>query len=459
MEKHIIKNIFRLGAMFIITTLTVSAAYANSLVNPGFETTGSNDATAASWNQFGNCARNNTNSTTVTIRTGLYSMQAGMTATNIPAGSGAYQAVSVTPGQNWRLTGYLLNWLNGKLVGPDWFGVAQLVFLDSGSNVLQVSESPHYGPDANMPVNTWVPFEVDATVPASTASMLVYVMAVGDTQDNGSFFFDDLNLYQPGSSNTASVTTAPAVQVSFPTSSQTNETDYQVQSITSLVFSNVVAVNVLTNSSFETNGSGWTLQAGSAYSTGVVPARTGSNTLREVTATTGLVPVTYQSESIPPNSVWDLQGYAYNSSAAPIHQAGTRALLKIVWLNSAGASLQCVPSSLDTNLIGSIETGSYPGITSQIELSGTSPQNVWTFLESRGTAPANATQIQSFCILVTGASGPTETVYFDDINTFQPVGFFGWSNVGPLWLGNSHTNQVMDLIGTSSNKFYRIITP
>ena len=193
--------------------------------------------------------------------------------------------------------------------------------------------------------------------------------------------------------------------------------------------------------------------------TGIVPAHTGTNTLKEVTASTGLVPVTYQSEGLTPGSVWDLTGYAYNWSGAPIHQAGTRALLKIVWQDSNGASLQCVPQAQDTNLIGSIETGSYPGITSAIELSGISPQNVWTLLESRGTAPAAAAQIQSFCILVTGASGPTETVFFDDISTFQPIGFFGWKDLGPLWLANGHTNQVYDVMGTNATKFYRVITP
>ncbi len=387
-------------------------------------------------------------------------MEAGFYDSTNPVGSGAYQAVPATAGQAYRLTGYLFVWENAKLLGPDPFGVAQLVFLDSSSNVLQTAESAHYGTDANLPVNTWVPFQVDVpTAPAGTVTVLVYVLAVGQNGDLGDFFFDDLNLYQPSSSSTASVSsTKPAVQISWPTSSKTNEGDYQVQFNSSLVFSNPAVVNVITNSSFETNGLAWILQAGSTYSS-LVPGHTGTNTLRQITASTGLVPVAYQSEGIPASSVWDLQGYAYNWSSAPIHQAGTRALLKIVWLNSSGASLQCVPSSQDTNLLGSIETGSYPGITSEIELSGTSPQNVWTFLEARGTAPAGATQIQSFCILVTGASGPTETVFFDDVIAFQPVGFFGWQNLGPLWLANGYTNQVYDVMGTNATKFYRIITP
>jgi len=465
MEKHPVTNICRLGTVFIIVALSVSVARANLLLNPGFETVGANPSNAASWTQFGNATLNTTNSTTVTIHTGLYSMSAGFTATNSPPGSGAFQDVAQSGSTTYRLTGYLFNWQNAKLVGPDGYFVAQLAFLDSSSNVLQLTESPHYGSSANLPVNTWVPFQVDATAPGGTAAVRTYIMAVGDSLDFGTVFFDDLNLYQPGAgTTTGAVTSVPAVQVSWPTSTQTNETDYQVQYATTLVFTNQInnVVNVITNSSFETNNLAWTLQAGSSYSTGLVPAHTGTNTLKEVTATTGLVPVTYQAfNGIPTNSVWDLEGYAYNWSGAPIHQAGTRALLKIVWLNSSGLAQQCVPANQDTNLIGSVETGSYPGIVSQTELSGVSPQNVWTFLEARGTAPTNATQIQSFCILVTGASGPTETVFFDDIIAFQPVlgAVAQWNNLGPLWLGTGLTNQVFDAVGANTNRFYRVTTP
>src|SRR6266478_8508789 len=94
MEKHTVTNICRLGAVFIVVALSVSAAHANSLSNPGFETVGTNAATAANWNQFGNAALNSNSTSAVTVRSGSNSMQAGSTATNSPAGSGAYQDVS-----------------------------------------------------------------------------------------------------------------------------------------------------------------------------------------------------------------------------------------------------------------------------------------------------------------------------------------------------------------------------
>ncbi len=236
MEKHTVTNIFRLGAVLGAVALTASAARANLLQNAGFEL--SNDGTtAANWNEFGNAAQSGTNNTTVTVRNGIFSMQTGPTATNVLAGSGAYQDVPVGlgSGPNWRVTGYLLTWINALITGPDSYGVAQLVFLDSSSNVLQTTESVHYGTDGNLPVNTWVPFEVDATAPAGTATVRVYIMTVGDSLDGGNIYFDDLNLYTTaGSLTTGSVATQSAVQVSWPTSSRNNRIDYQVQSTKSL---------------------------------------------------------------------------------------------------------------------------------------------------------------------------------------------------------------------------------
>src|ERR1700722_1958002 len=153
MEKHPATNICRLGAVFIAAALVVTTAHANSLLNPGFETVGTNATTAANWNQFGNAFLSGTNNTLTTVRTGIFSMQAGATATNVPIGSGAYQDVSAAPGDTWRLTGYILTWINAKAFGPDTFGLTQLAFLDASSNVLLTVDSPHFAQTANMPVN------------------------------------------------------------------------------------------------------------------------------------------------------------------------------------------------------------------------------------------------------------------------------------------------------------------
>jgi hypothetical protein len=334
MEKHTVTNICRLGAVLVAVALTAGGARANLLQNSSFEIPGTNATTAANWNIFGNAAVSGTNNTVVTIHTGLASLSAGITVTNVLAGSGAFQDVPAASGvnNNWRLTGYLLTWINAKITGPDSYGVAQLVFLDSSSNVLQIVESQHYGTDANLPVNTWVPFEVDATAPAGTVTVRCYFMYISDSLDGGNAFFDDVGLYNPTSSSTASVATQPAVQVSWPTSSRTNGIDYQVQSTKSLVFSNAPVVSVLTNGGFETNAAPWTAFNGGGRST--VFARTGAGSMR-LSGGSNAVPGCFQIVGpASPGQVWDLQGYGYSSSTPGqgITNAGTRALIKLACL-------------------------------------------------------------------------------------------------------------------------------
>src|SRR5882672_7067527 len=80
--------------------------------------------------------------------------------------------------QNWRLTGYCLNWQNSELSGPAAFGQAQLVLLDNtggSGNVLQVVSGPSFGINAAFPLDQWPSFEVDATnAPAGTAKVRTY---------------------------------------------------------------------------------------------------------------------------------------------------------------------------------------------------------------------------------------------------------------------------------------------
>ncbi len=456
MEKHPVTNIYRLGAVFIIIALAVSA-HANSLLNPSFETVGTNATTAANWNQFGNAFLSGTNNTLTTVRTGVGSMQAGSTATNVPIGSGASQDVSAAPGDTWRLTGYILTWINAKAFGPDTFGLAQLAFLDGSSNVLLTVDSPHFAQTANMPVNVWQPFQIDATAPAGTVTVRTYVLYVGDDLGGGNFYFDDLNLYKPGPGfTTGSVTSQPAVQVSWPTSTPTNETDYQIQRTTSLVFSNPPLVNILTNGGFETNGAPWTAFNGGGQTTSA-PAHSGTGVMK-LAAAGNNVPGCFQTYSaVTPGQVWALQGWAYNWSAHPMFQTSTRALIKMVWLNSSNVTLAAVNN--DTNLIGTVDFAPNAGVVSSLQLSSSSPQDTWTFLQCQATAPTNASQLQVFCLLVPIGSPTTETCLFDDLVAGLAVPNFGWANYGPLWLGNNQTNQVMDLVGTNAAKFFRVTTP
>jgi len=477
MEKRAMAIICR--ACVVLVALTAIAANANSLLNPGFET-GDGTNIANNWTSFNNAHQSGTNTTQfgITVHSGGFSMQTVQPGTTDLDASGAYQDVAASAGQNWRLTGYCLNWQNSELSGPAAFGQPQLQFRDDTGgtgNVLQVFSGPSFGTGAAFPLDTWQFFEVDATnAPAGTTKVRTYVLYVGNNQNNGSVFYDDLNLYQPtGVTTPQSVTTVPAVQVSWPTTARTNGSTihYQIQSTPTLVFSNVTPVNVLTNAGFEADAAtnaanvstitGWNTGGGGGKATSSYPNPThsGAGALRLVD-TSGGVPVVWQGNAfniheIPalPGQVWDLQGYGYVSQTdQPL--VGGFGLLKIVWGDQFGSVIQ--PVAGDTNLIGSPVTGTYAGIESNHVTPG-SPQGSWIFMEARATAPVGTAFVQGFCILV--GTAPGGAMRFDDLTLAQPVTSFGWKNFGPIFPGTGNTNQVFDPISSSTNKFYRVTTP
>jgi len=478
MEKRAMTIICRLSAVLVVLGLTAITAQANSLLNPGFETLSPSN-TAANWTQFNVSGVSQTNNTLfpITAHSGANSMQTQPPAnTNFDA-SGAFQDVVASPGQNWRLTGYILNWQNSQLGGPGTFATAQLAFLDSTNGIISTFDAPHFGFQAPFALNVWTNFEVDATAPANTAHVRTYVLYVGDSAGVGSAYFDDLNLYNPvgGSNTSTAVTVTPAVQVSWPTSASiTNQTiNYQIQSTTNLVFTNLPPVNVLSNGGFEIGAvsnaadsgvvSGWALQGGGSklLSCAPKPTHSGIGAIR-LNDTTTAVPVVDQGgpfsaapHAVVGGQIWDLQGYGYNSGYPGDTQLGGSAfaLLKIVWNDVNGTALQ--PVGNDPALIGSAVTGGNPGIES-LHMTAATPVNTWTFLEARDTAPTNAAFAVVFMIEV-GIS-PGGTVRFDDLTFAQPTTTFGWANLGPVWPGTGATNNISDLINTNKQNFYRVTT-
>jgi len=481
MEKRAITITCRISAGLIAFALTALVASAqNLLLNPGFETS-TDGVYATSWTQFGGAVLSSTNNTSLTIHSGQYSLDAPHPASAPPpVGVGAYQDVSASAGSNWRLTGYWFAWQNARPVGPDRFAVAQLAFLDSTNGVLQLYESPHYGisVDGPLPINTWVFFQVNATnAPAGTAKVRTYVMYVGDSNDSGDFYFDDLTLYNPtGASAAQSVMSQPAVQVLFPTSSPTNQTDYQVQSITNLVYTLTSNVsNVLVNPGFETDVvsndvncnfvtpiTGWTLggvasygnvsSGGPANTNNCYPVYQGLGALAEIANNNP--PVVYQTFTASPGQVWAYTGYGFvcQGICQTTPSSNFRGLLKIVW--SDGTSP--LPPIVDTNFVGALDTAPYYGITSSPQMTAGTQPDTWTYLQCQGTAPPGTVSVLFYNITV----GNAGLALYDAENAFlvtAPLG--GWKNLGPIWLGNAHTNSVVDPIGSNRQNFYRITTP
>jgi hypothetical protein len=487
MEKRPITTVFcqvcAAVAVFALTSVTGNAQ--NLLLNPGFETT-TDGVTATYWTNFGTASLVTTNNSLLVVHSGLYSLSTSSAGvTNVLDGSGAYQDVTASPSSNWRLTGYLYVWQNARLYGSNRFAVAQLAFMDNTGgtgNVLQVaSQSPHYGNGTPIPVGQWVFFEVDATnAPAGTTHVRTYVLYIGDQDDGGNVYYDDLTLYNPTGSTTAqSVTSTQAVQVSWPmTPLSEGSADYQVQSITNLIIPVTSAnSNVLVNPGFEANAvtndtscaevtpiTGWTLGGVASYGNvdsggpsdpnNCYPVHSGIGALSE--GANGNPPVVYQSFAATAGQVWTMTGYGFvcENICQVTPDSTMRGLLKIVWNDVNGNP---IAPQVDGNFIGGLDTPPYYGITSSPQLTDSSAADTWTLLTCQGTAPTGTVSVVFYNITV-GASGQ---VLFDDDSAYLGAGGpqVGWNNFGPTWLASGGiTNSVFDPISTKQ-KFYRITTP
>jgi len=449
------------------------------LSNAGFES--GTTTQADNWVQFNNAYRSGTNNTQFGItahNNSAFSMQTyGPFGTNLDA-SGASQELTASAGQNWRFTGYCLNWQNDKLNGPDGFGVAQLQFLDSTGgtgNVLQVVEGSRFGTDVPFPLDTWQFFEVDATnAPAGTTKVQARVLHVGMAGDGGSVWWDDLAIYQPIGSSSAGVSTnQPAVQVYWPTTAPSNGVNYQVQAATNLVFIPPPIVNFLTNGGFEADAilnnptnvpaiSGWNTANGGSKTTSSAtnnPTHSGIGALRLFDNTTA-VPVVFQGRaadthpiSVTPGQVWDLSGYALVTTNDSPLQGTAFGCIKIVWQTAGNVLVQ--PLTSDTNSVGTIVTGSNAGIESAHVLGTTF--DTWKFIQARGTVPAGAANVQVVALEVGFAPGGA--IRFDDLVLTTNI-VDHWTSLGPVYPGNGATNTlVSDPIGTNTQKFYRVFTP
>ena len=434
-----------------------------SLLNPGFES--GTTTQADNWVQFNNAQRSSTNDTlfTITVHSGGFSMQTfGPFLPDLDA-SGAYQGLATSAGQNWRLTGYCLNWQNDRLSGSNAFGRADIEFLDSTNGVIQTVPGPAFGQDTVFPLDTWQFFEVDGTAPAGTATVRVRVAHFGQVGQTGSVWWDDLTLSQPtGAQTTNTPTVAPAVQVCWPTSVPANATFYQVQTVTNLAFTTPVVSNVLSNRGFEadaTNGApdqttattGWSKNGGGTSSSPNA-TRTGTGAFR-FAGSGGFVPVAWQTFPASAGQVWQMNGYGWHGTGGTLNGAAF-ALLKLVWHDSSGTNV-LNPVAGDANLIGSAVTGTFAGIES-VHMTSSSIQNTWQFLQAQGTAPTNAADVQMLMIFVpNGASG---TIRFDDTSGFQVTSFEGWKNFGLVFPSTWNTNWVFDPIVTTQ-KYYRVTTP
>jgi len=173
---------------------------------------------------------------------------------------------------------------------------------------------------------------------------------------------------------------------------------------------------------------------------------------------------------------WVLDGYAVNWSGDPMSGSNAWAVGQLRFFSGGigGTLLQA------TNTIA---YGSPTGVSM--------PENVWQHFLAIATVPAGADTMQ-IQLLHIGMGANSGSTFFDDVNLYQQTGQVNtnaatsqpgvqlawpasvsansqvqttpalttstvWTNLGPVWQGTGGTNSMSDVIGSATNKFYKVI--
>lgn len=462
----------------------VTSGGANQFSNPSFETGAASNAdpNAAGWVQFNDAFRTSTNTTgsALTAHSGAYAMKTYGPFEAYQDESGAYQSVAASAGQNWRLTGYCLNWANDPLSGPNSYnagessyGVGQLLFMDNTGgtgNVLLAVDGPHYGTDVQFPLNQWQFFEVDGTAPAGTVNVRAQVAHVGYAANAGSVYYDDVTLYQPssGSPTLTAFTSQPAVQVAWPTTAPTSNStvDVQLQTIGNLMqglpIIPATTSNLLLNPSFEPGIAGapnatpndepgctntaetacggwlgwnnWT-SPWSFFYTQKITTKDGVQCAKTYSGPNGGV---YQSVAATPGEEFKATAWFVNSSTDPMAGAET-ADLRLIFHDAANGGGDTLQTTVSSSVVSTSTT-----------------HDVWTQLSVSAFAPAGTVSVtlMGFFQDPGNAGG---AMFMDDASLIGTT-YGNWQDIGPIYPGTGTTNTLVDLVSTNASKFYRVTT-
>lgn len=184
---------------------------------------------------------------------------------------------------------------------------------------------------------------------------------------------------------------------------------------------------------------------------------------------------------ISAGQTWVLDGYLLNWSGDAMTGSNGWAIAQLRF---------CSGGSCDTNIGGTvlqstntIAYGSPTGVSM--------PEDVWQHFLAIATVPVGADTMQ-VQLLHVGEAGNSGSTFFDDVNLYQQTGQVNtnaatsqpgvqlswpasvsaitqvqttptlstntvWTNFGPVWQGTGGTNQITDVIGSATNKFYKVI--
>ncbi len=168
-------------------------------------------------------------------------------------------------------------------------------------------------------------------------------------------------------------------------------------------------------------------------------------------------------------------GWFYNPPSDPLAGSNGFAVAQMLFTNVASGNF------------GQLNESIHYGVNSNPV-----PQGVWQKFQITAPIPAQADTIYIY-VLHVGMVGDTGSIWWDDLALYQNTGQVNtnsatsqpgvqiswptsagrnsqvqasptlststvWTNFGPEYQGTGGTNQISDVIGTSTNKFYKIIS-
>jgi hypothetical protein len=175
--------------MFLTSVLAVagavSAANANQLTNPGFE------SGYSGWTSFGNAYTESSSAASLFPAHGGDRM-AKMFG-NFSGGfnvTGAFQSFAAAEGQIWSIDCFSYNWSADAMSGGNW-AVMKIAFFNAGNTEIGFAETRIL--DAASPRDTWLDNTPAVGVaPAGTASVGAFLLFLQPEFAGGAAWFDDV---------------------------------------------------------------------------------------------------------------------------------------------------------------------------------------------------------------------------------------------------------------------------
>jgi hypothetical protein len=264
---------------------------------------------------------------------------------------GTYQDIAATAGAAYSVSG----WVKTSNITSAGAGFV-VVWMDSAGLALRRD----YSSKVNG-TRPWTPLSLSLTAPAGARKLRLRFYTTNHWSGSGTIWFDEARVVAAGSSGS---TSAP-----MPSTSQTPPAP--------------VGSNLLADSGFESNGTGWQWATGAGRSVVSTQPHSGAKVLQHVEKSVNQLG-SFQNLAAIPGKTYDVSGWIRTQGVG-----GTGAGVQVVWLNSSNGTLR---------------------IDNSRKVTGTQP---WTQVSLTLTAPSGAS-ILRFRFFTAYRPTGTGTIWYDD---------------------------------------------